>query len=390
VTFLSVKVLDEWGIGTTSNVIAAIDWLIANKDAHNIRVANLSLGHPAFESYLSDPLCQAVRAMVDAGIVTVVSAGNLGKTFDHPEIWGGISSPGTEPSVITVGAVNTQGTPTHTDDVTTSYSSRGYSIPDGLFKPDLVAPGNRIPAPIPPTSFLRINFRLLNVLNDYMYLSGSSMATAFVSGTAALMLEANPALSPTQVKTLLLLSAVKMTKPHMFEQGNGFLNGYTAVKLAEAMDVENEQLSFTVDPTWILNGENGPEEVVSGGAFVWDDRVFYSDLVDVTGSFWGEGVIWADNLFDPGSVIWTDNFFDPGSVIWSDFFDGVIWADFFDGVIWADFFDSVIWADFLDGVIWADFFDGVIWADDFFDPDGVIWADSVIWADEPANSTEGD
>jgi hypothetical protein len=146
----------------------------------------------------------------------------------------------------------------------------------------------------------------------------------------------------------------------------------------------------TVPATWTLDGENGPEEVVAGGAFVWDDRVFYSDLVDVTGSFWGEGVIWADNLFDPGSVIWTDNFFDPGSVIWSDFFDGVIWADFFDGVIWADFFDTVIWADFFDGVIWADFFDGVIWADDFFDPDGVIWADSVTWSDDPANSTEGD
>jgi serine protease AprX len=283
--------------------------------------------------------------------------------------------------------VNTQGTATHTDDVATSYSSRGYTVPDGLLKPDLVAPGNRIPAPIPPTSYLRVNYRALNLLDDYLYLSGSSMATAFVSGAAALMLEANPDLSPTQVKTLLLLSAVKMTEPNMFEQGNGFLNAYTAVKLAENMDLTNESLMAAVPPAWTLDGENGLEEVVAGGAFVWDDRVFYSDLVDVTGSFWGDGVIWADNLFDPGSVVWTDNFFDPGSVIWSDFFDGVIWADFFDGVIWADFFDSVIWADFFDGVIWADFFDGVIWSDFF---DGVIWADffdGVIWGDTLTDST---
>jgi hypothetical protein len=333
--------------------------------------------------------------MVDAGIVTVVSAGNLGKNADYPEIWGGINSPGIEPSVITVGAVNTKGTRTHTDDVATSFSSRGYTVPDGLFKPDLVAPGNQVPSLSAEDSYIAQSYPQLLIengyQNDYIYLSGSSMATPFVAGTAALMLDANPYLSPTQVKTLLLLSAVKMTEPHMFEQGNGFLNAYTAVKLAESMNVYYRTLWNDVSPAWTLYGEYGAEEVVAGGAFVWDDRVVLSDLVVPNSGFWGEGVIWADNLFDPGSVIWTDNFFDPGSVIWSDFFDSVIWADgFFDGVIWADFFDSVIWADFFDGVIWADFFDGVIWADGFFDPDGVIWADSVIWADGPGASSTPD
>jgi hypothetical protein len=176
-----------------------------------------------------------------------------------------------------------------------------------------------------------------------------------------------------------------MTQPHILEQGNGFLNAYTAVKLAEQLDVAGQSLLGNVDPTWVLDGENGAEEVVAGGAFVWDDRLFCSDLVVPNSGFWGEGVIWADNLFDPSSVVWTDNFFDPGSVIWSDFFDSVVWADFFDGLIWADFFDSVIWADFFDSVIWADFFDSVIWAD-FFNPGSVIWADTVIWSDHPADS----
>ncbi len=132
--FVNVKVISDDGTGSTSQLIQAIDWVIQNKDSYDIRVANLSLGHPPLESYRDDPLCQAVRNMVEAGIVTIVSAGNLGKTDQYPKIWGGITSPGTEPTVITVGAVNTQGTLTHAADVATSYSSRGYTVHDGLFK----------------------------------------------------------------------------------------------------------------------------------------------------------------------------------------------------------------------------------------------------------------
>ena len=88
VSFLHAKVLDDGGAGYTSNLIAAIDWMITNKDVYNIRVANLSVGHPAIESFETDPLCQAVRNMVAAGIVTVVSAGNLGKASGYPQLWG--------------------------------------------------------------------------------------------------------------------------------------------------------------------------------------------------------------------------------------------------------------------------------------------------------------
>ncbi len=221
--FVHVKVLDDEGLGLTSNLIAAIDWVIQNKDLYNIRVANLSLGHPAVESYVTDPLCQAVRAMVEAGIVTVVSAGNLGRTAEHPEVWGGITSPGTEPTVITVGAVNTQGTLTHSDDIAASYSSRGYTVPDGLFKPDLVAPGNGIPSLQAKNCYIGSEYPELKIGKEYLSLSGSSMATAFVSGTAALMLEANPALHPNLVKAILLLTASKMDDLHPLEQGNGFL-----------------------------------------------------------------------------------------------------------------------------------------------------------------------
>ena len=212
VEFLHVKVIDDSGAGYTSNLIAAIGWLIANKDTYNVRVANLSVGHPAIESFETDPLCQAVRNLVAAGIVTVVSAGNLGKASGYPELWGGITSPGTEPSAITVGAINTKGTVTHPDDVATTYSSRGYSMPDGLFKPDLVAPGNDIVSLKADGSDIATNNPGLVIDANHMSLSGTSMSTALVSGVAALMLEANPALNPNLVKSILLLTAARWTR----------------------------------------------------------------------------------------------------------------------------------------------------------------------------------
>jgi serine protease AprX len=89
---VSVRVLDSRGIGTVSGVIAGIDWVIKNKATYNIRVMNLSLGTPPTQSYQTDPLCQAVGRAVDAGIVTVVAAGNLGKDAEGRTIYGGILS----------------------------------------------------------------------------------------------------------------------------------------------------------------------------------------------------------------------------------------------------------------------------------------------------------
>ncbi|MFN7929563.1 MAG: S8 family serine peptidase [Blastocatellia bacterium] len=122
---INVRVLDANGVGSASNVIAGIDWCIANKATYNIKVMNLSLGAPAVDSYLNDPMCQAVRRAFDAGIVVVVAAGNAGKDSTGNKVYGGIHSPGIEPAAITVGAANTYGTDTRSDDTVTTYSSRG-------------------------------------------------------------------------------------------------------------------------------------------------------------------------------------------------------------------------------------------------------------------------
>ena len=109
---VSLRVLDQNGRGVASNLIAAIDWAIANKATYNIRVINMSLGTAARDSYTVDPLCLAARRAFNAGIVVVASAGNNGKDALGNKLYGTIGSPGIEPSVITVGASNTFGTDT--------------------------------------------------------------------------------------------------------------------------------------------------------------------------------------------------------------------------------------------------------------------------------------
>ncbi|MDA2939274.1 S8 family serine peptidase, partial [Acidobacteria bacterium AH-259-A15] len=253
--FVDLKVVGEDGTGLTSNLIKAIEWAIENKDVYGIRIANLSLGHPPVESYKTDPLCQAVEQLVAAGIVTVASAGNLGKTSNYPKIWGAINSPANDPAVIAVYPVNTHGSATHTDDIATTYGSRGPSYLDNLFKPDLSAPGNRIPTLLAEGSRIHLDHAELQIDHYYINLSGASAATPFVAGTVALMLEANPDLNPNMIKLTLLFTAIKLEQLHILEQGNGLVNALTAVRLSEAIDMEKRRLTDVVPRKWFLDGE---------------------------------------------------------------------------------------------------------------------------------------
>ena len=201
---INLRVLDDQGVGRVSDVIDAIDWAIENKDRYAIRVLNLSLGATVDESYVDDPLAQAAERAVAAGLIVVCSAGNYGTTDDGTPIAGGIVSPGHAPSVITVGALKTQGTPGRSDDTVATYSSRGPTLFDGLLKPDLVAPGNKVVSAEAPGSYLARTYPELHVSgrgkHGYFELSGTSMSTAVTSGSVALLLDANPTLTPAQVK----------------------------------------------------------------------------------------------------------------------------------------------------------------------------------------------
>jgi serine protease AprX len=144
VKLVNVRVLGNDGSGYVSDVIDGIEWVIAHKLQYNIRVINLSLGHPVMESCATDPLCQEVGKAAQAGIVVVAAAGNYGKSPEGNTILGGIASPGNSPDAITVGALNTWSTAARSDDTVATFSSRGPTAYDLAIKPDLAAPGVKI------------------------------------------------------------------------------------------------------------------------------------------------------------------------------------------------------------------------------------------------------
>src|SRR5262249_20912264 len=161
---INLRVLDANGAGTDSQVIAAIQRAIELKHTYNIRIINLSLGRKVYESYAIDPLCQAVEAAWQAGIVVVVAAGNSGRDNSlGTDGYGTIQAPGNDPNVITVGATKTHGTPTRLDDTVASYSSKGPTLIDHVVKPDLVAPGNRIISLQAPGSYIPAHYPTLDI-----------------------------------------------------------------------------------------------------------------------------------------------------------------------------------------------------------------------------------
>ena len=219
---INLRVLDQNGDGTDSQVIAAIQQAIQLQKTYNIRVINLSLGRPIWETYKLDPLCQAVEQAWKAGIVVVVAAGNAGRDLNlNPEGYGTIEAPGSDPYVISVGAMNTEQTPGLGDDIIATYSSKGPTYIDHFTKPDVVAPGNLVTSLKFANDSLAVNDPTFETLlgfyqstgnvnansANYFPLSGTSMATGVTSGAVALLVQAHPNLTPDQVKAFLMRDA---------------------------------------------------------------------------------------------------------------------------------------------------------------------------------------
>jgi serine protease AprX len=189
---ISLKVLDDQGRAWPRMSSPRLTGRCRTARGYNIRVINLSLGGAVTQSYRDDPICQAVERAYRAGIVVVASAGNFGKTTDGQAIYGGITTPGISPFAITVGALNTKGTPFRSDDEVASYSSKGPTAYDRLLKPDVVAPGNKVLGLAAPGSTLVREHPELVIgsgLNARLQLSGTSMAAAVVSGSVAVLTE---------------------------------------------------------------------------------------------------------------------------------------------------------------------------------------------------------
>lgn len=186
---IGIKALDREGSGNTSDVISAIEWCIENQKIYNIRAINLSLGATAESSSREDPLCRAVTAAWNSGIVVCVAAGNDGPALQT------INTPGITPSAITVGNLDTHRSIDFSDDSIAESSSRGPTI-DNLNKPDILAPGTNITSLWPG--------------KGYRSLSGTSMATPMVTGAVAQILQKYPSYRPEQVKSVLTRNARTM------------------------------------------------------------------------------------------------------------------------------------------------------------------------------------
>lgn len=273
---VNVRVLGADGSGYTSDVIAGIDWVIANRSRFNIRVVNLSLGHSVNEPSATDPLCEAVARAVNAGLVVVAAAGNMGMSPSGQMVLGSILSPGNSPYAITVGSVNTKGTASRSDDTLAAYSSRGPTAYDFQVKPDVAAPGNRIVSLEAKGSYLATTYPTLHRagsgFNAYMQLSGTSMATPMVSGGVALLLQGTPGMVPAQVKLALQTGATYMPDAGLIGAGAGEVNFWASRQIAA------NGLNATLTTTVIA----GVKTTSSGMAY-WDSGSLAHRVYDRTG-----------------------------------------------------------------------------------------------------------
>jgi serine protease AprX len=336
VNLVDLRVLDLNGVGSDSNVIAAIQQAIALQNTYNIQVINLSLGRGIFVSYTQDPLCQAVESAWKAGIVVVVAAGNYGRlSVNGSDGYGTVTAPGNDPFVITVGAMNSNGSSSQSAETMTSYTSKGPTTYDHVVKPDIMAPGNNIVSLTASGATLEALYpaQLVtgnNGKNSYFTLSGTSMATPVVSGAVALLVQQNGNLTPDQVKARLMQTAYgsfptstvasvpslseSFTEYYdLFSIGSGLLNIEPALSdnsLAPATVGAALSPSVVYSPSTgavpLVDGNSSiaARSVVWGTSKAWSWSNIWGTSVSGSSVVWGTALPWNDNLLTAFSVVW--------------------------------------------------------------------------------------
>ena len=258
------------------NIEKGLRWVLTNKDKYDIRVVNISAGGDFERPYLKNSLCQLVEETVKAGLTVVCAVGNAGLAPGHP-----VLPPASAPSSIAVGGLDDQNS---LDRARRGMyrSSYGPTV-DGLQKPEVIAPGIWVAGPILPHTptadeaslyakldaaldselndiilahkgvdkdldeardlsvpllrqLISIKLREGNVINQhYKFVDGTSFAAPIVSSIIACMLEANPKLTPQQVKLILIETAERVAGIEVDRQGWGVVVPRKAVEMALRM-----------------------------------------------------------------------------------------------------------------------------------------------------------
>ena len=310
---VSIKVIDANGQAKTSDIINACQWILDNKAKYNIRVANFSLHSSYSTNFYRDPLDQAVEKLWFSGVTVVAAAGNYG-TATGPS--GVKYSPGNDPFVITVGAIDLGNSTRQWDDTVPSWSAYGYTN-DGFYKPEVAAPGRYMVGPIAPGSAITKLKPANMVGGDRIQLSGTSFAAPVVSGTVAQMLARHPNWTPDQVKGALMRTARRV----LFNPKAAGVGEVTASRAVTSAYTPNPNLGldrFVSTPTGSalpafdsMSWAAAAKASMSWNSMSWADQS-WSDMS------------WADQSW--ASMSWADQ-------SWSD----MSWAD----MSWAD----MSWAD---------------------------------------------
>ncbi len=256
---------------TDQNILDGLEWVLANRERHRIRVVNISAGGDDEQHYLTDPLSQAVERCTAAGITVVCAVGNSGHLPNHPVV-----PPASAPSAIAVGGLDDKNSMNRAK--RGMYRSSYGPTVDGLQKPEVIAPSIWVPAPILPNtptaqqaSFLErldksadselhqivrdhpgvdaeldaaldrpihtlrqiitIKLRQENVITKhYKYVDGTSFSAPIVSSLVAQMIEANPNLSPQQIKRILITTAERLPHYEVDRQGWGVIDPRRSVE----------------------------------------------------------------------------------------------------------------------------------------------------------------
>ena len=252
-----------------------LEWVLAHMEEHQIRLINISAGGDFEESYLTNPLSQTVERCARAGLTVVCAVGNAGHAPGHP-----VLPPASAPSSIAVGGLDDRNSLDRAR--RGMYRSSYGPTSDGLQKPEVIAPGIWVAAPILPHTptaeeaelyskldaaddddlrailesntgvdkdldeasalpiplmrqLITVKLREGNVINQhYKYVDGTSFAAPIVSSIIACMLEANPRLTPQQIKRMLIDTAERVPDVEVNRQGWGVVSARLAVELALA------------------------------------------------------------------------------------------------------------------------------------------------------------